>query len=76
MNGHDGGDTRRGDRWWAVGLVYAVITVGMAYPLSVQLHSHLLNYDSDAKLIQWILGWDIYAISSSTVRITWVFCLT
>jgi hypothetical protein len=34
---------------------YAVVTVGLAYPLSLHPHSYLLNYDSDAKLIQWIL---------------------
>jgi hypothetical protein len=57
------------DRWWLVGLVYTVITVGMAYPLSLHPHSHLLNYDSDAKLIQWIVAWDIHAFVTQPLHL-------
>ncbi len=65
----DGRDEQHEDRWWLVGVVYALITIGLAYPLSLHPHSHLLNYDSDAKLIQWILGWDIHAFVTQPLHL-------
>jgi hypothetical protein len=49
--------------------VYALVTIGMAYPLSLHPHSHLLTYDSDGKLIQWILGWDIHAFVTQPLHL-------
>lgn len=66
MDGRGGHDR---DRWWLVGIVYALVTLAMAYPLSVHPQSHLLNYDSDAKLIQWIVGWDVHAFVTQPLRL-------
>jgi hypothetical protein len=49
------------DRLWLVGACYAILTIALAYPLSLHPGSHLFTYDSDAKLIQWIIGWDVHA---------------
>lgn len=62
-------DAPTNDRLWRVGLAYAVLTVVLAYPLSLHPHSHLFTYDSDAKLIQWIIGWDIHAFVTQPLRI-------
>ncbi len=46
---------------WRAALAYLALTVAMAWPLSIHPATHLLNYDSDAKLIHWIVRWDIHA---------------
>ncbi len=51
----------RRDHAWLVFSLLVLLTAGLAYPLSFNPHSHAFRYDSDAKLIQWILGWDVHA---------------
>lgn len=51
----------RRDHAWLVFAAFVLLTAGLAYPLSFHPHSHAFRYDSDAKLIQWILGWDVHA---------------
>lgn len=51
----------RRDHAWRVFAALVLLTAGLAYPLSVHPHSLAFRYDSDAKLIQWIIGWDVHA---------------
>lgn len=59
----------RRDHAWLVFAVYALLTAGLAYPLSVNPQSHAFRHDSDAKLIQWILGWDVHAFLAQPLAI-------
>lgn len=57
------------DRLWLVGACYTILTIALAYPLSLHPGSHLFTYDSDAKLVQWILAWDVHAFTTQPWRI-------
>lgn len=56
------------ESWRATG-AYFVLTLVMAWPLPRHLSTHLLNYDSDAKLIHWIVRWDIHAFTAQPLHI-------
>ncbi len=57
------------DHPWRVAAGFVVMTIALAWPLSGHPHSHLFTYDSDAKLIHWILGWDIHAFIHQPLRL-------
>lgn len=61
--------TREQDHVWRAGALYLAITMVMAFPLSTHPHSHLLTYDSDAKLYRWILGWDVHAFLTQPLHL-------
>lgn len=50
-------------RFWLVGAAYLAITFVFAYPFSWHLGSRLLSLDSDSRLVQWIVAWDIHAFT-------------
>jgi hypothetical protein len=54
---------------WRAAAVYLVLTIAMAWPLSIHPATHLLNYDSDAKLIHWIVRWDIHAFTTQPLHL-------
>jgi hypothetical protein len=45
----------------AVALVFVLLTVVFAWPLPLQLSTHLIGRGSDPELLMWALGWDAYA---------------
>lgn len=60
---------RQHDRLWLVLAAYTLLTVALAFPLSIHPGSHLFTYDSDAKLVQWIIAWDVHAFTTRPLRI-------
>lgn len=54
---------------WRAAAAYLVLTVVLSWPLSIHPATHLLNYDSDAKLIHWIVRWDIHAFTTQPLHL-------
>ena len=50
-------------RFWLVGALYLAITIVFTYPFSFHLANRLLSLDSDSRLVQWIVAWDIHAFT-------------
>ena len=50
-------------RFWLVGAAYLAITIALAYPFSFHMPSRVLSLDSDGRLVQWIIGWDVHAFA-------------
>lgn len=47
--------------WWPVAILYAALTVLLAYPLSVRPASHVMSAAPDTALSMWALAWDAHA---------------
>jgi hypothetical protein len=63
MNGAGRDDSTRDGRariWWPL-LVYVVLTIVLAYPLSIDPAGRLLSASADMLLMIWMLMWDTYA---------------
>jgi hypothetical protein len=44
-----------------VALSFVLLTLAFAWPLPVQMSTHLLGRGTDPELLMWALGWDAYA---------------
>jgi hypothetical protein len=49
------------DPIWQVTILYAALTVLLAYPLTVHPASRTLSLDADTNLFMWALAWDAHA---------------
>jgi hypothetical protein len=58
-----------GRRWLVVSLLYAAITVVMAYPFSLHPGRLVLADAPDTHLYIWTLGWDVHAFTTNPLRI-------
>jgi hypothetical protein len=50
-------------RTWQVALLYAALTVALAYPLARHAAEHVLSVSPDTDLFLWTLSWDTYAFT-------------
>jgi hypothetical protein len=48
---------------WHVALLYAALTVALAYPLARHAATHVLSVSPDTDLFLWTLSWDTYAFT-------------
>src|SRR5256712_11479431 len=55
--------TREVPRTWHVALLYAALTVALAYPLARHAAEHVLSVSPDTDLFLWTLSWDTYAFT-------------
>jgi hypothetical protein len=63
MNGAGRDDTNRNGRaqiWWPL-FLYVLVTLVLAYPLSIDPAGRLLSGSADMLLMIWMLMWDTYA---------------
>ena len=49
-------------RAWHAALLYAALTVALAYPLARHAAGHVLSISADTDLFLWTLSWDAYAL--------------
>ncbi len=49
------------DPIWQVTILYATLTVLLAYPLTIHPASRVLSLDADTNLFMWALAWDTHA---------------
>ena len=49
--------------FWAAAMLYAVLTVPLAYPLSIDPAGRLLSASPDTLLMMWMLLWDTHAFT-------------
>jgi hypothetical protein len=64
----ESGESRQGRaRWehgiWRFAALYAVLTLVLAYPLSIRPATHVLADGPDTRLLIWALGWDTHAFT-------------
>ncbi len=48
---------------WRVALLYATITVALAYPLSIRPADSVMSAGPDTDLFLWTLSWDVHALT-------------
>src|SRR5438105_4118485 len=53
----------------AAAACYAVGTLILAYPLSVRAGSSVLGMGADTRLLLWLLGWDVHALTHGPLSI-------
>jgi hypothetical protein len=55
--------------FWSALLFYSILTIALAYPLSIHPGSSVVSDDPDAHLFIWTLAWDTHAITHQPLSI-------
>lgn len=56
-------------RTWRAAALYAVLTLALAYPLSVQANRVVLSDDPDTHLFIWTMAWHVHALADQPLSL-------